>query len=185
MSILPEFVYLLDIDYGNVDTVLINWEFVTLLLYGLNVIVVLAMGIVWYINSRSYWKTVGAESDYLERIEEKYQKEVGTNIPLLTYRAFKTEALLLAIAAIFMICIRLDGIDILPDFVSAVLLGAAALRLKKLYPKHFKKALIASAMFLIVSASEWWLWFEYCIRWIKKSRLSLKRQTAFSLYFSR
>jgi len=183
MSILPEFVYLLDIDYGNVDTVLINWEFVTLLLYGLNVIVVLAMGIVWYINSRSYWKTVGAESDYLERIEEKYQKEVGTNIPLLTYRAFKTEALLLAIAAIFMICIRLDGIDILPDFVSAVLLGAAALRLKKLYPKHFKKALIASALFLIVSASEWWLWFEYCTSYYDTSTAAISFSETMQIFF--
>ena len=67
MSILPEFVYLLDIDYGNVDTVLINWDFITLLLYGLNIIVVLAMGIVWYINSRYYWKLVGKQKDYLGR----------------------------------------------------------------------------------------------------------------------
>lgn len=183
MSILPEFVHLLDIDYGNVDTVLINWEFVTLLLYGLNIIVVLALGIVWYINSRSYWKTVGAQKDYLEKIEAKYQKEVGTNIPLLTYRAFKTEALLLALAAIFMICVRLDGIDVLPDFISAILLVAAALRLKKLYPTHFNRLIIASGFFLAISVSEWFLWYDYCTSYYDTSTAAISFSETMQIFF--
>ncbi len=183
MSILPEFVYLLDIDYGNVDTVLINWDFITLLLYGLNIIVVLAMGIVWYINSRNYWKLVGKQTDYLNKVEEKYQKEVGSNIPLLTYRAFKTEALLFAIAAIGMICVRLDGIDILPDFISAILLVAAAFRLKKLYPRHFKRTLIVSLVYLVLSVAEWWLWFDYCTFYYDTATAAISFSETMQIFF--
>ncbi len=162
MSVLPEFVYLFDIDYGDVGVVLINWDFVTLLLYAVNVITVLALGIVWFINSRRYWKMVGKQVEYLTAIEKKYQKEVGTNIPLLTYRAFKTEALLIGLAAIAMICVRLDGIDIVPDFIAGILLVAASIRLRKLYPRHFEPTLIASGVFLALGAAEWWMWFDYC-----------------------
>lgn len=183
MSVLPEFIYLLDIDYGNVDTVLVNWEFVTILLYGLNVVVVTALGIVWYINSRAYWKTVGEQKEYLDLIENKYQAEVGTNIPLLTYRAFKTESLLLALGGIFMICIRLDGIDILPDFITAVLLVAAAIRLKKLYPKHFKGSLAVSLVFLAVSLGEWWLWFDYCTTYYDTATAAISFSETMQIFF--
>ena len=183
MSVLPEFVYLLDIDYGNVETVLINWDFVTLLLYALNVIVVLAVGIVWYINSRRFFNKVKKCTGYLEAIEDKYQKEVGSNIPLLTYRAFKTEALLLALSAISMVCIRLDGIDIIPDFIAGVLLVGASIRLRRLYPKHFRLTLILSAIFLAISTAEWALWLNYCSTYYDTSTAAISFAQTMEIYF--
>jgi len=163
--------------------VLINWDFVTLLLYALNVIVVIAMGIVWYINSRAYLKKVARQTRYLSLIEEKYQKEVGSNIPLLTYRAFKTVALLLGLAALGMICIRLDGIDIIPDFICAILLVGAAIRLKGLYPGHFKRTLIISGIFLVVSSVEWALWFNYCTTYYDTATAAISFSETMQIFF--
>ena len=160
MSIFPELIYL-NTDYGTVHSNPINWEFVTLMLYALNVLVVTAFGIVWYINTCSFFKTVGREKDYLAAIEEKYQKEVGSNVSLLTYRAFKTASILLLVGVMFMMTIRLDGIDLLPDFIGAILFFTVALRLYKLMPKLCKIIMITAGIYFVFSASEWFGWFFF------------------------
>lgn len=161
MSIFPELIYL-NTDYGTVESIPINWEFITLMLYALNVLVVTAFGIVWYLNSRSFFKIIKRENDYLETLEKQYMEQVGSNRSLLTYRAFKTASLLIIIGILFIITIRLDGIDLLPDFIGAVMFFVAAIRLKKLYPKICKKIMIASGVYFLLALSEWllWLWFS-------------------------
>lgn len=161
MSIFPELVYL-NTDYGTVESIPINWEFVTLMLYALNVLVVTSFGIVWYINSRSFFKIIRNEKDYLFDLDKQYMDEVGSNRSLLTYRGFKTASLLILVGVLLLITVRLDGIDLLPDFIGAALFFISALRLKKLYPKICKKIMISSAIYFLLAAGEWlcWFWFS-------------------------
>lgn len=160
MSIFPELVYL-NTDYGTVESVPINWEFVTLMLYALNVLVVTSFGIIWYINSRSFFKIIKNEKDYLDALDKQYMDEVGSNRSLLTYRAFKTASLLILLGVLFIITLRLDGIDLLPDFIGAAMFFVAVLRLKKLYPDICKKVMLSSAIYFLLSLGEWVCWFLF------------------------
>ncbi len=182
MSVLPEIVSLFDIDYGYVNNLGVNWEFVNGMLVFLNVIVVTSVGIVWYINSRRYLKSVAKEQKYLESIEERYQDQVGSKISLLTYRAFKTLSLLLVCGFVFMICIRLDGIDYLPDFIAAILFIAAAFRIRKLYKKYSDRILIASAVFFVVALAEWVLWMIFSNGFYSNENATISFVTKLEIY---
>lgn len=160
MSIFPELVYL-NTDYGTVESIPINWEFITLMLYALNILVVTSFGIVWYINAVSFLKNIKKEPEYLLNIQTQYMEKVGSNKPLLTYRAFKTASLLILLGVLFMITLRLDGIDLLPDFIGAVLFFVAAIRLRKLYPKICNRILVVSGIYFAVALAEWICWLLF------------------------
>jgi hypothetical protein len=65
------------------------------------------------------------------------------------------------VGILFIITVRLDGIDILPDFISAILFFVASLRLSKLYPSICKKLMITSGIYFALSLGEWICWFLF------------------------
>ena len=132
-SILPTLTYLVT-DYGTVTERQTNWTFVMGLLMAVNVLLVSVYGIMWYLKIRSFWKELKKRT-FLSYVESRYESEYLANKPLVIYRDLKRVTLLLTVAAVFAIPVRLDGIDVLPDFAAGICLLYAVRFLRTMYPK--------------------------------------------------
>ncbi len=158
LCFLPELTALSS-DYGSVDGMVSGGEqiseFIYTVLTGMNLAVVVSYGIGWWIYIFKFFRTVGHERGFLERIEKAYMAEVGSKHEVLTYRKLKGAGVLLSLGIIFLFPLRFDGNDWLPDFIAAVFLLAALLWLRGLYPGKGKGALIAGSFYGLVSVCEW------------------------------
>lgn len=154
-SILPELTFLVT-DYGDVKPVETDWSFLFRLLTAVNIFVVTLFGILLLILTLRFFRSLAKEeADYLACLREDYRLKIE-NVPgVLPYKRLRWSALLLSCGMLFFLPLRLDGIDILPDFAGAGLLIAAALLMKKEYPKPAKRASLWLLALGTVSAIEW------------------------------
>lgn len=158
LCFLPELTELTS-DFGTVDSnssgnVQIS-EFVYTVLTTINVVVVLLYSVGWWAYILKFFKTVGKSGNFLQKVEEIYFEEVGSKHQVLTYRALKDADKLFLVGLIFLFPLRLDGTDLLPDFVAAALLLLAVLRLKNLYPREGRRALILGGVYALLATGEW------------------------------
>jgi len=120
-----------------------------------NIIVVFAFGVLWFLLMRSYFNDIIKNNTLVLSLENEYRKKILSNTPLLTYRALRVFLLLLTIAVFFVIDLRFDGVDILPDFVSAALFFSAALFMLKRYKRHCKIMALLSIGYFLFSLAGW------------------------------
>ena len=124
-----------------------------------NVLLVLVIGIAWFAMIRRYLKRCANDSEFIEGLERHYLEEVAPKTAMFMQRRVKLVFTLLTCAAVFMIDIYFDGelfhgLNILPDFVSAGLLIAALICMKKLLQTD-KTALICSAAYGVCALPLW------------------------------
>ncbi|MBQ7847729.1 MAG: hypothetical protein IJ344_05520 [Clostridia bacterium] len=158
LTILPELTSLTT-DYGFIENIAgtgaqVN-EFVYKALTVLNGVVVTLYGIGWWAYMLRYFKAVGKQKAFLEKLDEKYMEEVGSKHEVLTYRALKTAGLLFTAALIFLLPFRLDGNDFLPDFAAGILLCLGIWRMYALYPGKARTALLLSGGYTLLATAEW------------------------------
>ncbi len=124
-----------------------------------NVILVLVIGIAWFVMIRRYLKGCEADRTFIEGLERHYEAEVAPKTALFMQRRVKLVFTLLIAAAVFIIDIYFDGetfhgLNILPDFLSAGLLIAALVYMKGLVQTE-KNALLCSAVYGITALPLW------------------------------
>ena len=160
-SILPALTYLAT-DYGTVSEFQTNWTFVMWLLMALNVLVVTVYGILWYLRMRKFWKPL-KNGEFLKLIEERYEKDYLADRPLTVYRDLKRISRLLWVGFLFAIPLRLDGMDVLPDFVAGVIFIFALRYIRRMYPALSGKGVLFASLYSVVSVVEWvyMLWFVF------------------------
>lgn len=158
LCFLPELTGLVT-DYGDVEAIAGNGAQISELIYTslqiLNGIVVTAYGIGWFLYMLKFFRTVGREKKFLADTEEVYMEEVGSKDEVLTYRSLKISGFLFFFALIFMIPLRLDGLDYLPDFAAGAFLIAAVWLLRSFEGKVKKRALIFGGCYTLLAAGEW------------------------------
>lgn len=158
LAILPELTELTG-DYGTVTLGAAGESeishFIYVALTALNILVVTAYGIGWWIYTRRYFKTVKKNEEFLLKLEAQYMEEVGSRPEALTYRALKTAGILFAVGTLFLLPLRLDGIDYLPDYAAGILLLLSCARLYKVCRRECRRAFIPGALFTLLALGEW------------------------------
>ena len=158
LCFLPELTNLVT-GYGDVDATgggrAQTAEFTHGALLVLNVAVVTLYGIGWWIYMLRYFRTVGKAEDLMRYVAGVYDEEVANKPGVLTYRALKGAGLLFAAGLFFLLPLRLDGIDYLPDFAAGILLVLAVLYLHRVCGKAGTRALIAGGVYTLLAAGEW------------------------------
>lgn len=135
----------------------INISFLSNTVQIFNILAVLVFGLFWITLMHSYFMGMLKKDDFIAKIEKDYVEKIGNNIPLKNYRAIKVFLLLITVAIFFVIDLRFDGIDVLPDFVSATLFFAAGLYMLRRYKKHCKIMIVLSSLYFVFALAGWTL----------------------------
>ncbi len=114
---------------------------------------VLVVGVIWLINVLAYFKRVDNDKPFVEAIEEIYRERVGDKKGIFIKRNVSICFWLLIIAVFFSFDFRLENINMLPDFISAVLFicffafGAKKLKIS------YKIPILLSCAYFVASLS--------------------------------
>ena len=154
-ALLPELTYLAT-DYGTVTAFRTDWSFLFRLLTAVNIFVVSIFGILTLVLAVRFFRGLSKkESVYLAALREDYRREIEEKPGVLPYRRLRWTALLLFAGMAFLLPLRLDGVDVLPDFAAAGLLIAAVLLLRQEFPKAVRQCVIFLSVFGVLSVIEW------------------------------
>ena len=153
-ALLPTLTFLVT-DYGDVGMIETDWSFLFKLLQGANLVLVTIFGILLAILGCRYCRALGKESAYLRYLDGRYDEEIVRAPGVLTYKRLRLGGTLLFLGMLFLLPLRLDGVDFLPDFVAAALILACALLLKREYPKEARPAILAGGVFALFALGEW------------------------------
>lgn len=160
LTALPELQYLQITENGDSDGFfgfsLANFQKLFIIA---NVILVLVIGIAWFVMIREYLGRCEADRELMEGLEHHYAEEIAPKTSMFTQRRVKLFFRLLICAAVFMIDLYFDGeifhgLNILPDFVSAGLLIAALVYMKE-SASNRKKAIFCSVAYGVTALPLW------------------------------
>ena len=119
-SFLPELADLTNTTYDETVAAMINLYRYIGLLRGMAVIPVLALGIIWLCFVISYFKRICRDNAFQSAFYEKYERDIRPKVGLFVRRGFSTVTLMAMIALLFTVDIRLEDINVLPDFMAAI-----------------------------------------------------------------
>ena len=95
----------------------------------ISMIIILIMGIVWFVKITRYFSALKKDVPFMERIKEKYKNEICCNESIFIRRRIKTAFWAFSIGAILALDIYVDGnagFNLIPDFVTAVCFACGA-----------------------------------------------------------
>lgn len=153
-ALLPTLTFLAT-DYGDVGLVETDRSFLFKLLQGTNLVLVAIFGVFLAVLGCRCYRALGKESAFLRYLDERYDEQIVRAPGVLTYKHLRLGGALLFLGMLFLLPLRLDGVDFLPDFVAAALMIACALLLRREYPKEAEPAIIAGGVFALFALAEW------------------------------
>lgn len=92
---------------------------------GLGIIVSLALGVVWLILTLRFIRKLKGDKPFFARLSEKYESDILTRHDMWAMRAVRASMICLITATVLSLDFYLDGVNILPDLLAAVLLFLA------------------------------------------------------------
>ena len=104
-----------------------------------------------YVSIIPYWKRIGNDKEFMKRVSDQYDLEVGNDIGLAFRRALYTVLALITAAPVFFLNMWFDGMNVIPNFLGGLLLVAAMWKLSK-FTTDIKPAKIVCVAFTAVSA---------------------------------
>ena len=84
--------------------------------------VAFVLGVIWLVMTVRLICKLKSDKPFMVRLTEKYRTEVLTRHDLFAKRAVKNSLLFLIVAAVLSVDLYLDGVNVLPDTLSAVFL---------------------------------------------------------------
>ena len=153
LSVLPELCSLSDYEYSGYVTsgIQIDYAVYKPALLGSGIVITLLCGIMWLINIIPYFIRIFKETEFMTRVYNQYELEVGSNIGLHFRRALASVVALFSAGFIFFINFWVDEINIIPNFIGGIFLAVAVSKLSK-YTRADRFALPVCVIFSIVSA---------------------------------
>ena len=152
LTVLPELCSLSDYEYDGYVTAGVQIDFANyktaLLIVGL--FLTTLIGIMWLINVIPYIKRIGKDAEFMQRVANQYDAEVGSNEGLKIRRSLKSVFLLFTAGTVFMMNIWIDEFNVIPSFIGAVFLLVGCIKLSKLSDTT-KWAKISSLIYLVCS----------------------------------
>jgi len=156
LVLLPDLSVLSSTEYGTVSSSgIVSISQFHVIFMSIGVALSLAISIFWFIRFRKFFNGVKSDSLYLAGIDDRYEEFIGKDpFAVLKSNLFLFFVLISAGAA-FSIGLRLDGINIIPEFIGAAFLTFAALSMMSYYKKNAKRALIYGIVYTVGSLGTW------------------------------
>ncbi len=131
LSLLPELTVLTTFEY-EAENAAFDWYRFVVLLRGMAFVISLVIGLCWLVRVCCLIGATCSQKACMDELEQRYVREVLPQTGVLTGRRIKFSFSFLAVAIFFLPTLRMDGIEILPSVVCAVLLLPAVLLLGNL-----------------------------------------------------
>ena len=121
---------------------------------GVGILLSLVLGIIWLILTICFIHKLKGDKPFFEKLTEKYRTEILTRHDMWAMRAVRASMICLVTAAVFSLDFYLDGVNLLPDFLTAVLLFLSVWFIRA-YAGKKPLLLAVIAAFDFVSAIPW------------------------------
>ncbi|MBQ7384262.1 MAG: hypothetical protein IJV72_05675 [Clostridia bacterium] len=123
MSVLPEFSNLATYEYDESSGLIDLYEYIGLM-RGMSVFITTVVGIVWLTKVLIYFARLSKDTEFCGSLTETYRENILPKKGLFIRRNIATAFFFFVAATLFIFDLRLDGINIIPDFVGAALFVA-------------------------------------------------------------
>ena len=120
----------------------------------------LILGIVWLVATLRFFAKIKADAPFFARLSEKYRTEVLPRHDLFAMRAVKASLGCLLVAAAFSLDLYLDGVNVLPDAISALFLILSVVFIRRYAGKNLP-ALLTAGAYGVTAALAWYLQLTY------------------------
>ena len=153
LAVIPELCSLSSYEYSGYVTAGVQIDFARYKypLLGVGIFLTALTGILWLVSIIPYWKRIGNDKEFMKRVSDQYDLEVGNDIGLAFRRALYTVLALITAAPVFFLNMWFDGMNVIPNFLGGLLLVAAMWKLSK-FTTDIKPAKIVCVAFTAVSA---------------------------------
>lgn len=158
LAVLPEFCSLSGQSY---DDTAFDWSRFVGMFRILACMLALMLGVVFLIRAMRYFWRIGADSQFIIALKEKYNAEVAVRTGLFVHRNIKfslavaTVASLLSVDLLFSLSGYMDILDIIPDFVCGAAFVFVFSVFVRFSPKKAKRGIVVSALYTVISAVSW------------------------------
>ena len=150
-SFLPELADLTNTSYDETVSGTLNLYRYIGLMRGMAVIPMLTVGLVWLGLIIAYFHRICKDGDLQNALYEKYEKDVRPLVGLFIRRGFSTATLMAIIALCFTVDLRLEDVNVLPDFVVAIFFALAFIYIGR-HNGQTKKSWIPSTVVYFITA---------------------------------
>lgn len=89
---------------------------------GIGILISLVLGIIWLILTICFIRKLKGDKPFFAKLAEKYRREILTRHDMWAMRAVRASMICLVVAAVFSLDFYLDGVNLLPDVLAAVML---------------------------------------------------------------
>jgi len=124
----------------------------------ISMIIILIMGIVWIIKIRKYFSNLKKDTPFIERLNEKYEKEVLNTKTRFLVRRIKNSLLIFGLGAVLALDLYVDGnagFNLIPDFFVAVCFAVAAVMIGEKKCIYKLMSIASSATYGIISIASY------------------------------
>lgn len=165
MSVLPELADLTNASYDETIGGTVNLYRYIGIMRAMAFVVALAVGIAWLIRIEGYFSKIRRDAPLGEALAEKYRTEIMTKTGIFVRRNFRMFTTLAIIALIFTLDLRLEGINVLPDSLAAVIFAVALIFINKCNTAKNKRWIIAVSAFFCTSVVSYALEMAFFLRY--------------------
>lgn len=120
----------------------------------------LILGIIWLVMTIRFIRRLKGDKPFFETLTQKYRAEVLPRHELFAMRAVRISLICLIAAAALSLDFYLDGINMVPDTLTAVLMLLSVIFLRRYAGKNHP-AMIATCGYGIITAVIWFLQLNY------------------------
>ena len=184
LTFIPELRYLSTSDYNIVIHSYDKYSLsdFNLIFLILNISVVSIIGLIWLFYIINYFKRIYDDKDFIAKLSDSYNVTVLPNNNIFLARRLGIAVILLIVGSVFLLDINLDGIDYIPDFISAVLIISVLLIIKNDIP-HNKILYKLSWTYIPVSLFNWVFQYLYAVNYFNSIAFT-KELSVFILFLS-
>lgn len=120
MSVLPEFSNLASYEYDESSGLVDLYEYIGLM-RGMSFFITTIVGVFWLVSIIRYFLRLRKDTEFIESLAENYRERILPKKGLFVRRSFSTSFFFLVVASVFLFDMRVDGFNIIPDTVGAIL----------------------------------------------------------------
>ncbi len=152
LSVLPEFADLTNSSYDETSVTVNLYRYVGIMRF-LTFIPALIVGVLWLLRMLRYFSAIRRDEALCKGLLQTYRTDILPRAGLFVRRRFATIPVLVGVAWILMADLRLEGINVLPDLLAAVVFFGIFWMLRKDTPVH-RWLLPGIVMYAVTAAAE-------------------------------
>ncbi len=131
---------------------------------GLGILISLILGIIWLILTVRFIRKLKGDKPFFEKLADKYRADILTRHDMWAMRAVRASMICLITAAVLSLDFYLDGVNLLPDMLMAVLLFMSVWFIRP-YAGKKPLLLVVIGAFGAVSAIPWVMQIQKYFIW--------------------